>query len=78
MYISVAVQRINEILMDGKNGNASGGGLVRTSAPGPPQHQASSPIPGSGLLPAPHLMPPIHQPPPMLTAPVQTPDLQQV
>ncbi|KAK7496066.1 hypothetical protein BaRGS_00012767 [Batillaria attramentaria] len=75
----VAVQRINEILMGSKGGGPTGGGLVRTSAPLPPQPQPPSPAPGPGLLPVPGMqMPPVHQPPPMLAAPVQPPELQQM
>lgn len=74
---TVAVQRINEILTGGKNGNGTGGGLVRTPGPGPPH--PPGPPPGPGLLPVPGIpMPPVHQPPPMLAAPIQPPELQQV
>ncbi|XP_025077180.1 extensin-like isoform X3 [Pomacea canaliculata] len=75
--VNVAVQRINEILTGGKNGNGTGGGLVRTPGPGPPH--PPGPPPGPGLLPVPGIpMPPVHQPPPMLAAPIQPPELQQI
>ena len=86
--VSVAVARINEILMGGKGGGPTGGGLVRTSGAPPPmtQHQLAmppqhqpppqSPAP---MMPVPTMqMPPVHQPPPMLAAPVQPPEIQQV
>ncbi|XP_076465579.1 uncharacterized protein LOC143297230 isoform X2 [Babylonia areolata] len=88
--VNVAVARINEILTGGRGGGATGGGLVRTSAIGPPvpQPQLTMPPPhqpppqnhGPTMLPVPTLeMPPVHQPPPMLAAPVQPPpEMQQI
>ena len=89
MPVSVAVARINDILMGGKGGGPTGGGLVRTSGNPPPmtqhqltmppQHQPPPQSPAPTLMPVPTMqMPPVHQPPPMLAAPVQPPELQQV
>ncbi|KAL8595719.1 hypothetical protein ACOMHN_012139 [Nucella lapillus] len=90
--VNVAVARINEILTGGKGAGATGGGLVRTSAIGPPvpQHPLTMHPPPNhpppqnhhpGMMPLPTLdMPPMHQPPPMMAGPMQPPpsEMQQV